>query len=292
MPDEVRKGLVKFYEAEMNPVLLVEIDGRGLMEAPKREAWEKANEMHLMSNKISKLSDNLNCPLLYALFLQGNLHLRVISHLFSNSCLSLQILNLSHTEIKSLPQSLFKLVQLQKFILRGCELFKELPAEIGELCHLEVFDLEETEITKLPVTVGKLANLTSLKVSFYLPVNGNRKNDPANRIIPQNVISRLSQLEELSIDVNPKDERWNASIKDILKDVFCFNRLHFLKLHLPEVFLLNDLRNLSWMHFKFIVGNNLKRIITQLPHALAIKFEERESCLKYVNGVGIPTEIK
>ena len=264
MPDEVRKGLVKFYEAEMNPVLLVKLDGKGLMEAPKREAWEKANEMHLRSNKISKLPDNPNCPLLCTLFLQGNLHLRVISPSFFQFMPILQILNLSHTKIKSLPQSLFKLVQLRKFILKGCELFKELPAEIGELCHLEVLDLEETEITKLLVTVGKLANLTSLKVSFYLPVNGNRKNDPANRIIPQNLISRLSQLEELSIDVNPEDERWNASIKDILKEVFCLNRLHFLKLHLPEVFLLNDLRNLSWMHFKFIVGNNLKRIITRL----------------------------
>ena len=137
-----------------------------------------------------------------------------------------------------------------------------------------------------------MANLTSLKTLFYLPVNGNIKNDPANRIIPQNVISRLSQLEELSIDVNPEDERWNASIKDILKEVFFLNRLHFLKLHFPDVFLLNDLRNLSWMHFKFIVGNNLKCIISRLPHASTIKFKEKESYLKYVKGVGIPTEIK
>ena len=129
-------------------------------------------------------------------------------------------------------------------------------------------------------------------MSFYLPTNGNRKKDSGNRIILQNVISKLSQLEELIIDVNPEDKRWNTTIKDILKEVFCLNRLHFLKLHLPEVFLLNDLRNLSWMHFKFIVGNNLKRIISRMPHASAIKFEEEESCLKYVNRVGILTEIK
>ena len=76
------------------------------------------------------------------------------------------------------------------------------------------------------------------------------------------------------------------------------NRLHFLKLHLPKVFLLNDLRNgsslinLSRMHFRFIVGNHLKRIISRLPHESAIKFEEQESCLKYVNGKDIPIEIK
>ena len=133
----------------------------------------------------------------------------------------LQILDLSQTKIKSLPQSLFKLVQLRKFILRSCELFSELPAEVGEFCHLEVLDLEGTEIINLPVAIGKLTNLTCLKVSFYPQANGNRKNNPSNRIIPQNVISSLLQLEELSIDVNPEDERWNETIKDIVEEVCC-----------------------------------------------------------------------
>ena len=292
MANDVRKELVNFYKAEMNPLLLVELDGKGLMEAPKSEAWEEAHEIYLMNNKISKLPDNPNCPLLSALFLQGNHHLRVISPSFFQFMPILQILNLSQTRIKSLPKSLFKLVQLRKFILKSCELFKELPVEIGELCHLEVLDLEDTEIINLPISIGKLINLKSLKVSFYLPANGKRKNDPASRIIPQNVISRLSQLEELSIDVNPEDERWNATIKDVLKEVCCLNRLHFLKLYLPEVLLLNDLRNLSWMYFRFIVGDHLKRIVSRLPHESVIKFEEEESCLKYVNGVGIPTEVK
>ena len=298
MRKEIRKELVNFYEAEMNPILLVELDGRGLMEAPKNQTWEEANEMHLMNNKISKLLDNPNCPKLIALFLQGNHHLRVISPSFFQCMPMLQILDLSQTKIKSLPQSLFKLVQLRKFILRSCELFSELPAEVGEFCHLEVLDLEGTEIINLPVAIGKLTNLTCLKVSFYPQANGNRKNNLSNRIIPQNVISSLLQLEELSIDVNPEDERWNATIKDIVEEVCCLNRLHFLKLHLPEVLLLNDLRNgsslinLSLMHFRFIVGNHLKRIISRLPHESAIKFEEQESCLKYVNGKGIPIEIK
>ncbi|XP_034702621.1 disease resistance protein At4g27190-like isoform X2 [Vitis riparia] len=298
MRKEIHKELVNFYEAEMNPILLVELDGRGLMEAPKNETWEEANEMYLMNNKISKLLDNPNCPKLNALFLQGNHHLRVISPSFFQCMPILQILDLSQTKIKSLPQSLFKLVQLRKFILRSCELFSELPAEVGEFCHLEVLDLEGTEITNLPVAIGKLTNLTCLKVSFYPQANGNRKNNPSNRIIPQNVISSLLQLEELSIDVNPEDERWNATIKDIVEEVCCLNRLHFLKLHLPEVFLLNDLRNgsslinLSRMHFRFIVGNHPKRIISRLLHESAIKFEEQESCLKYVNGKDIPIEIK
>ncbi|XP_034701810.1 probable disease resistance protein At4g27220 [Vitis riparia] len=70
MRDEIRKELMNFYKAETNPILLVELDGRGLMEAPKNEAWEEANEMHLMNNKISKLPDNPNSPKLSVLFLQ------------------------------------------------------------------------------------------------------------------------------------------------------------------------------------------------------------------------------
>ena len=298
MQDEIRKELVNLYKAEMNPILLVELDGRGLVEAPKNEAWEEAKEIHLTNNKISKLLDNPNCPKLRVLFLQGNHHLRVISPSFFQRMPILQILDLSQTKIKSLSQSLFKLVQLRKFILRSCELFKELPTEVGELCHLEVLDLEGTEIINLPVTIGKLTNLTNLKVSFYPQANGNRKSNSSDRIIPQNVISRLLQLEELTLDTSLEDERWNVTIKDIVEEVCCLNRLHFLKLHLPEVLLLNDLRNesslinLSWMHFRFIVGNHLKRIISRLPHESTIKFEKQKSCLKYVNGEGIPTEIK
>ncbi|RVW19231.1 hypothetical protein CK203_095855 [Vitis vinifera] len=182
--------------------VLGHLDGRGLMEAPKNETWEEANEMYLMNNKISKLLDNPNCP------------------------------KLAHCSYK-------------------------LPAEVGEFCHLEVLDLEGTEIINLPVAIGKLTNLTCLKVSFYPQANGNRKNNPSNRIIPQNVISSLLQLEELSIDVNPEDERWNATIKDI---IYCWQ--------------------------------SSKRIISRLPHESAIKFEEQESCLKYVNGKDIPIEIK
>ncbi|KAJ9687645.1 hypothetical protein PVL29_016218 [Vitis rotundifolia] len=298
MHDEIRKELVNFYKTEMKLILLVELDGRGLMEAPKNEAWEEANKMHLMNNKISKLSNNPNCPKLRVLFLQGNHHLRVISPFFFQCMPILQILDLSQTKIKSLPQSFFKLVQLRKFILRSCEPFKELPTEVGEFCHLEVLDLEGTKIINLPVAIRKLTNLTCLKVSFYPQINHNRRNNHSNTIIPQNVISNLLQLEELSIDVHPKDERWNVTMKYIVKEICSLNQLHFLKLYLPEVLLLNDLRNgsslinLSWMHFRFIVGKHQKHIISRLSHESAIKFEERERCLKYLNGEGVPTEIK
>ena len=67
------------------------------------------------------------------------------------------------------------------------------------------------------MNVGRLTNLKSMKVSFYGYNNHGRKNNRSNTMIPQNVISKLLQLEGLSIHVNPNDERWNVTVKDIVK---------------------------------------------------------------------------
>ena len=193
------------------------LGGKGLTKPPNDVAWEKANEVHLMNNKLSELPKSPDRPQLKALFLQINHHLRVIPTVFFEHMSVLQILDLSHTRIRSFPQSLSKLVRLRIFLLRGCRLLMELPPEVGELNNLELLDLEETEIIKLSMNVGRLTNLKSMKVSFYGYNNHGRKNNWSNTMIPQNVISKLLQLEGLSIHVNPNDERWNVTVKDIVK---------------------------------------------------------------------------
>ena len=297
MRHEIRRELMNLFKTERNP-MVIELDKSGSMEASNDEAWKKVSEIHLMNNKISKLPDNPDCPELNMLLLQANHRLRVIPPYFFECMSILQILDLSQTRIRSLPQSLFRLVQLRQFFLRGCELFMELPPEVGELSHLVVLDLEGTEIKNFPASVGKLSNLRCLKVSFYGYNGSSRKNHQQDRIIPHNVISNLLQLEELSIDVYPDDERWNVTAKDIIEEVCSLNRLDSIKLYLPNVVLLNDLKNesskinLSWMHFRLTVGSHMKRIISRVPPEPAARFEEQESCLKYVNGKGVPTEIK
>ena len=97
--------------------------------------------------------------------------------------------------------------------------------------------------------------------------------------------------------MNPDDKQWNANVKDIVEEVCSLNRLEALQLYFPEVSLLNNLMdgssiNLPGMHFRFTVGNHMKRIISRLPLEAAVKVEEQERCLKYVNGEGVPTEIK
>ena len=282
-----------------NPNLSVlNLGGKRLTMPPNDEAWEEADEIHLMNNELSELPDSPNCPQLSVLLLQANPFLTVIPPLFFEHMTSLQILDLSHTRIRSLPKSLFKLSKLRNFLVRGCELFMEMPPEVGELSNLEVLDFEGTEIVSVPLEVGKLSKLKCLRLSFYGEDEDGRKNSwSSTKIIPDNVIGKLFQLQELSIDVNPEDERWNVIVKNIIKEVCSLNRLKALKLCLPESvllidFMLNGVSFLTLLRLNFIVGSHLRRIISRLPLEPMLKFQQQQRCLKYVNGKDVPVEIK
>ena len=69
MWDEICKELINLFKTKINPIMFLELDGRGLMKALENEAWEEANKMHLINNKISKVPENPDCPKLSVLFL-------------------------------------------------------------------------------------------------------------------------------------------------------------------------------------------------------------------------------
>eukprot|EP00261_Vitis_vinifera_P038150 XP_019079393.1 PREDICTED: disease resistance protein At4g27190 isoform X4 [Vitis vinifera] len=293
MRREIHEELLNFLRFESCSPFL-RLGGWGLIEPPKDEAWEKANEMHLMNNKLLELPTSPHGSQLKVLFLQSNHHLRAIPPMFFECLPVLQILDLSYTRIRSLPQSLFKLFELRIFFLRGCELLMELPPEVGKLGNLEVLNLEGTKIINLPIDVERLTKLKCLNVSFH----GYRKNQ-SSTLIPRNVIQQLFQLQELRIDVNPDDEQWNATMEDIVKEVCSLKQLEALKIYLPQVapldhFMRNGTSSVytSLVHFRFVVGSHHSRIISRLPNELAIKFELQARSLKYVNGEGIPSQIK
>ncbi|KAG5562709.1 hypothetical protein RHGRI_005438 [Rhododendron griersonianum] len=212
----------------------------------------------------------------------------IISHHFS----ILHKLDLSYTEINSLPQSISRLVALQELFLRGCELLMELPPEIGELMNLEVLDLEGTEILCLPKEIAKLVNLTCLKVSFY-----GYANQANQTVIPRGILSNLSRLNELIIDVTPYGDWWDVEVETIIDDLFSLKELRTLKLCLPTAKLLKDLTILVFprlANFRFTVGRHEEHFISRLPHDVEEEFNNREKLdkgLKYINGSCIPYEI-
>ncbi|XP_048135677.1 uncharacterized protein LOC115725865 [Rhodamnia argentea] len=270
--------------------------GLGLTAPPEVKQWQSFTEIYLMENQFTELPEDPRSRVLLALFLNRNYKLRMITPSFFDYMPALEILNLSRTRIKSLPESLFRLSRLKRLFLNHCELLTVLPPKIGELQQLEVLDLEGTEIMDLPKEVAKLTKLTCLEVSFCRCINRGTKSAKTAALIPQGTISALSKLEELSINVNPEDERWENVVEAIVDDVCGLTRLDTLKLYFPQV---DHLRKFEWFciprwlsHFKFIVGNHDERIMSRLPVDLELEFEYWDRSLRYVNGVGVPINIQ
>ncbi|KAF3963234.1 hypothetical protein CMV_012361 [Castanea mollissima] len=102
------------------------------------------------------------------------------------------------------------------------------------------------------------------------------------------------QVEELNIVVNPDDERWDVCAEDIVTEVCTLTRLETLKFYFPRVELLRHFHcNRPLLsHFRFTVGRHVKRIMSRVPHDVEFELERWERCLRYINGVGVPRDIK
>ncbi|PKI74914.1 hypothetical protein CRG98_004686 [Punica granatum] len=165
---------------------------------------------------------------------------------------------------------------------------------LRQLKKLEVLDLHGTEIFNLPEEVVKLTNLGCLELSFRGDINSERNESEPIVLIPEGTISALSKLEELSIDVDPEDKRWERCIKAIFDEICGLRMLNTLKLYVPYVEHLMNFNRYSMPIdcFRFTVGRHANRIMSRFPQDLQYELERWDRCLKYVNGVGAPTDIK
>ncbi|ESR40569.1 hypothetical protein CICLE_v100271723mg, partial [Citrus x clementina] len=132
--------------------------GAGLNEAPDVKGWENVRRLSLMQNQIETLSEVPTCPHLLTLFLDFNEDVEMIADGFfqfmpslkvlkmsncgkswSNFQLpvgmselgsSLELLDISHTSIRELPEELKKLVNLKCLNLRRTELLNKIPRQL------------------------------------------------------------------------------------------------------------------------------------------------------------------
>ncbi|KAJ7967969.1 Disease resistance protein [Quillaja saponaria] len=309
LPKETKETLLFLLQNDHSKLypLYLNKDRSGLTEPPKDEEWD-AIEIHLADNELFDLPNAPRCPSLKALFLNGNFYLTEISSSFFHGMPLLQVLNLSYTSIRDLPESFFNLVELREFILRGCQNFNlELPSRIGQLQKLEKLDLGGTEILHMPKEIAALVHLRRLALSFCWTgcISGTMTSctvretlQQSSTVIPPGVLSNLSWLTELSIDVNPEDQRWATNVEVIIMEVCRLIRLETLELYIPKVKDLSPLIQVigqlfpKSLSFRLIVGHHMKRIISRVPLEVEAEFWKWDKCLKFVNGVDIPDEVK
>ncbi|OMP06410.1 Disease resistance protein [Corchorus olitorius] len=272
--------------------------GSCLIEPPAAEEWGNSKMIFLMDNSLSTLPKRPSCPELLMLLLQRNSRLRVIPMSFFDCMPCLKVLNLSQTRIKCLPETISKLISLETLILRHCERLAMLPSDIGSLKLLQVLDLRGTEINVLPDEIGELAALRYLDVCLYGSINRSEYVKLPHGFISSGIISKLHALKSLEISVCPGDERWVKCVESITGEVSKLTKLTSFSFYFPEVELLELFlqKSVAWIDqsltdFKFVVGHDIKRIVSRVPHYLEHDYSQMGQCLRFVNGVKTPDAV-
>ncbi|KAB2063257.1 hypothetical protein ES319_A10G204700v1 [Gossypium barbadense] len=115
----------------------------------------------LTNDVLMYLLPNLRC--LRALSLEGY-HITRLSD-FLKDLKHLRYLNFSHTSIKSLPESVSTLYNLETLLLKECKYLEKLPSEMEKLvnlCHLDMTGADRLE--GMPSNFSMLTNLQTLSV--------------------------------------------------------------------------------------------------------------------------------
>ncbi|XP_058072870.1 disease resistance protein RPS2-like [Magnolia sinica] len=244
--------------------------GLGLMDSPDEAMWKEAEKISLMNNKIEELPVQPNCPNLVSFYIRENPLLRAIPDSFFELMPRLQVLDLSHTWIVSLPMSLTSLVNLRALILKCCKSLVEVPP-LGQLKELQFLDLSFTTIRNLPEGLENLVKLKQLNLSFLGRVT----------VIPSNIISKLSSLEDLRMFgtyVNWAKEWWiDDASEAMLGEVATLRRLMSLEITIQNMdCLAHDVIKWQWptlKKFRFYLGRG--------------KHDSPSSCDKLVYIVGL-----
>uniref|UniRef100_A0A7N2RCL1 NB-ARC domain-containing protein n=1 Tax=Quercus lobata TaxID=97700 RepID=A0A7N2RCL1_QUELO len=246
-------------------------DGEEIEEQPFEEEWEDVRRVSLIGQKLCNLPNKPACSNISTLLLQKNPSLTKIPESFFEYMCGLRVLDLYDTRIMSLPSSISRLINLRVLYLNNCGELMELPPQLEKLKSLEILDLRCTGILTLPEELAQLTGLKCLRVSFKQNFGClNHINGKPKDLIPSNVIACLSSLQELSIDVDFKNQSWNQIVDRVAEEVASLKALtrlcfYFPKLSCFETFIENSKswkrNSMGWedngfRSFRILVGNH------------------------------------
>jgi disease resistance protein RPS2 len=156
---DVMRGLaIQIAEVEENFYCRA---GKGLKVFTQNEG-SGCTRILLRGNELSSLPESWRAPKICALLMAGN-PLTEIPRKVIGSMISLKVLDLSHTSVQSLPESVGGLKQLVCLMLAGVPI-KRLPASLTTLANLQILNLTRSSITELPSDIDRLRCLRYLSM--------------------------------------------------------------------------------------------------------------------------------
>ncbi|GLT95043.1 hypothetical protein SLE2022_127480 [Rubroshorea leprosula] len=201
---------------------------------------EQATRIFMIDTGLKELPNFPECSKVLSLLLQKNPEFEAFPPSFFTTKQELQVLNLYRTGIKSLPSSFFIwLTGLKALFLNACPNLEDLPHQIEQLHHLEVLDIRDCKVIFIPTFIGKLVSLRCLRVPYY---KERRTNGRGEIMTEEQVISKLSKLEELVIDVVSFNQ-WHAEAINVIQQVTSLKKLTSLKTCFPNTKVLTTLMN-------------------------------------------------
>uniref|UniRef100_A0A2C9V2W0 Uncharacterized protein n=1 Tax=Manihot esculenta TaxID=3983 RepID=A0A2C9V2W0_MANES len=249
-----KNGYVKMHDVVRDAALSIASKSQHLLTFRDIESkiWpnrdlKNCSRIYLPYCEIDQLPERLECPELELLVLgRGNIHSEgpdlKISDLFFEGITKLKVLRFTGMCLWSLSPSLGYLTNLLTLCLDGCVLRDA--SVIGELERLEILSFRESKIEQLP---GEIAQLTRLKLLDL-------SNCYKLQVIPANVISRLSLLEELYMEnsfCQWELQSLSNSSKASLAELKYLSHLTTLEIYIPD----------SKMLPKDLFSNKLERYI-------------------------------
>ncbi|KAJ4717185.1 Disease resistance protein [Melia azedarach] len=224
-----------------------------LEEEPENGKQKDATAISLNCKDILELPERLACPKLELFFLfegikelrDANKSLR-IPDLFFEGMKQLRVLDVREIHFPSLPYSLHCLVKLRTLSLINCHLLGDV-AIVGQLRKLEILSFRGSSIKQLPEEIGELTRLKLLDL----------RNCSELDVIAPNVISKLSQLEELYV-VNSftQWEKGEGGSNASLTELKALSKLTTLEIHVPDIqIMLHDLAFFKLQRWNILIGD-------------------------------------
>ncbi|ESR46258.1 hypothetical protein CICLE_v10003411mg [Citrus x clementina] len=204
MHDVVRDVAISIASTEKIALTATNEQVDGFRVWSDESAVKRYTSIVLQDIKTNVLPEVVECPQLKLLFICADKESSslTIPNNFFKGMIQVRVINLTYMNLLSLPSTLGFLLNLRALSLCYCKLVDI--SVIGGLKKLEILCLRGSDIKQLPTEVGQLTWLTLLDLRECRKLE----------VIPPNVLSNLSHLEELYISCR-SFQKWEVEVEGV-----------------------------------------------------------------------------